>query len=274
MIRLLSQRLSVAFFICVTTSSVIARPPALAADFHVSAAGSDSNDCTSSGVPCRTLARTCSVIPLGVHTLHIASGAYDNDSCNLIYYRVVTVITDGLDASGKCADRSAVSVRAAAGVIFYVQDSAILGLNCLTMGTSAGGSGVIGVQTRQFAIADFVNVDFATIGIAVSATEMSKANCGGTVGIIGDIGHFPAADGGSTIIATCPFAFVNSPAVQSIFSLGKESRVEAWGATFSGTAKVAHKYIIDRGTLYLPVANDPVSVPGSATIVQNGGVVF
>jgi hypothetical protein len=247
---------------------LVAASCASALDVYASPDGSDSNDCLSAQSPCKTVTHACTLFPQGVTSvLYIAHGTYDSVNCNIYHFRFVLVV-------GDAADRTAVVLRANSGNIFWVQDHATLILKGVTLTTASGGSGVTGVATRQFAIADYWNTDFGTLSVAVNAAEMSKINCGPALRITGNVDYYVAASGGSTVSAGCATQFVGTPSLVAVYWIIKESRVEAQGATFSGSASVTNKYILDHSTLYLPKPNDPESIPGATAVIQNGGVVY
>ena len=234
-----------------------------ARQIHVSPMGKDAPDCGGSRNSCKTIKYACGLIREGTTSLNLAPGTYDPDRCAIAHFRFVQVI-------GHCADPTKVVVRAPGGLIFSAEDHATMTINCLSIGTSAGGSGVVGFHTRQFAIGDYIKVHFSSMAVAVSASEHSKINCLGGIRISGTIHYYIAASGTSTVKADCDTTLVGSPAINSLYWAVKESRVEAEGGSFSGAAIVKYKYIVDHSTLYKPTK----AIPGSETLVQNGGTVF
>jgi hypothetical protein len=176
---------------------------ARAVEYYVNTLGSDTNDCSEAN-PCRTINHACSLAPVGQSSVRVAQGTYDNDKCHIAHFRFVQVI-------GNRNAREHVVVRAASDAIFDVQDHATLTLTSLTLGTTPGGSGVIGIRTRQFAIGDYFNVDFGAMMLAVSPADNSRINCLGTARIMGPLYYYIAANGaGTSVHANCVYvsAFV------------------------------------------------------------------
>jgi hypothetical protein len=234
-----------------------------------SSAGTDTNDCLSETTACKTLRHVCSILPDGMSTIRLMDGTYDPDGCTILYDRIVTVI-------GNCPNRERVVIRGPKGYIFNVEDHAILGLNCVTGGTSTSGDGAILIATRQFAIADAANIDFDNLHTGLAANENSKINCGPGNRIIGDMTYYMQASGnGSAIIAVCPITFINEPSVYALYYAGQEASLYAQGASFAGDrGTIKYKFVVDHATIYLPVPNDLTSVPGSGAIVRNGAMLF
>lgn len=127
----------------------------------------------------------------------------------------------------------------------------------------------MGVLIRQFSIGDIFNVSLGRLATGVAISEMSKANCLKGVVVDGDIDRLFAATGASTMNAACDVTFKNRPTITSLYYAIQESRIEANGATFTGTANVTNKFIVDHSTIY-----QPKSAPGTAIIVQNNASVF
>jgi hypothetical protein len=203
-----------------------------------------------------------------VAVIRVADGTYEPDNCNISHLLSVYVI-------GNEADRTQVVVRNTTGKLFWAQDFAVIQMSGLTLGTSNGGSGVIGVATRQFAIIDPVHIDFGNLAVGMLANEISKINPGAGVRVTGNQSALMQANQGASIEARVPITFVNNPTVDVIYWISGGAKIFADGASFSGSVNAAHKYMVmDQGTLWLPTRGDPNSVPGNSVVVQAGGTIF
>jgi hypothetical protein len=149
----------------------------------------------------------------------LSSGSHSGD-CNLTYHNVVTVL-------GDCSEPRRVSIALAGNDYgFFVQDHAIVGINCLTIGST--GTGSIGIKSRQYAIADYRNVHFGSMpaGVHVSAQEASKINCLSAT-IIGGATYHLWANQQSLIMINCEVTIPIAVAF-SVFALATErSLIEA-----------------------------------------------
>jgi hypothetical protein len=94
-------------------------------------------------------------------------------------------------------------------VAFHAQDSAILGLNCVSIRSL--GSHSIAFASRQFAIIDVADVWIGQLadGAVLRAEEMSKTNCLSGVVLCDSVGYVAEAGGMSTISPGCAFRFEN-----------------------------------------------------------------
>jgi len=159
--------------------------------------GSDEGDCAARSKPCATFQRAVDSCPSGGHCfVEVAPGIYSQKT-NVFYYKVVTF--DGRqNAEGECSDRGAVVVDdrvngiGQTGLLFWAQDHTVLTIRCMTLKAYASGS--TGFASRQFAIGDVVDVNFAQFpsGLGVSAAETSKINVLNP-GILGNASRFAMA---------------------------------------------------------------------------------
>jgi len=229
--------------------------------YHVTMSGNDANDC-SFAAPCATIARVCDQITSGnggLYAILIADGNYAG-GCSLAYYNMVNV-------TGNCSSPQSVVIdsgSSATGSAFWAQDHAILALNCLTISSNTG-SGV-GIATRQYAIADYSNVQFGAMTTHVTVTEASKANCLSAT-IVGDTTYHIFVSGLSYASLSCPITVVSGNFKAFVLAV-QRSFVDAHGVSAVGS-QTGFKYILDSLTLGTGVD----ALPGTSGIVRNGAVV-
>lgn len=238
-----------------------------AGDLYVAKTGSsDANDCSISS-KCLTVNRACSLAPEGQTTVNVAPGTYDYDKCHIKHFRFVQVIGTG-------SDRTTVVVRAETDAVFDAQNHSTLTINNLTIGTTPGGAGVIGIRSRQHVTVDHNNVDFAAMVIGMAPGENSRINCLGAPRITGDQYYHIAVSGNATTVnARCVTEMVGQPTIYSYFWIAEEAVVLANGGAITGPwGNVTYKYIVDNGKLYRPGTDG--NIPGSSTIVQRDGKVY
>ena len=227
---------------------------------YVSTAGSDTNDCLSMATACRTPQHAADVSTGGAASLygdgyvHFVSGAYAG-GVNITYYKRITF-------SGDCGDISTVLISAPGANVFNVQDHAIVTVRCMTV-TGAGG---VGIAARQFSIADFHNVRFGTLAVAVAINEMSKGNCGTQVTLAGPIsGYYLAASGMSSIVGGCQTIINPGVTMAAFISATGRSLVDMNGLIITGE-NPGLKWVNDSSLIL-----NGASVPGasSGNICQN-----
>jgi hypothetical protein len=237
--------------------------PAFATNTYVSPSGSDSNDCLSAGAPCLTLQHAADLATGGAGsysgggTIYLANGTYSSGA-NVTYYKSVNFI-------GNSGDPTAVVVSTPGAVAFTAQDHAIVSMRDFTI------SGVNGIalSSRQFAIMDYQNMHFGSMSIHISANEMSKINCGGTVSIAGSAIYHLAVNGQSMIDAGCPTTIYPGVSFYSFAWAVGRSQINAGAATFSGTNS-GLKYVND-SSLITGGNNFPGSTSGN--VCQNGCLI-
>jgi len=214
---------------CISIASIIGTIPAgaQASALHVDTAGDDAKDCSSAS-PCKALARACQLVSATIGwrgDINLAPGTYPG-GCTLTYSNVVTVM-------GDCSHPDRVVIELAGGdIAFFVQDHAIVGINCLTILST--GTGSIGIETRQYAIADYNKVRFGPFpgGKHVAAQEASKINCIST-DIIGGADHHAVAGWQSQIVIGQ--VAIPSPVAFLSFALATtQSLINGSGASFAG----------------------------------------
>ena len=157
--------------------------------------GSDSNDCRSSDTPCASFQRAAALCPLAQPCrIDAAAGTY-SQKLNIVHFHHVSLLGAGWDGQ-TCVDRRAVTIdddalEPGSDALFFAEDHATLMVACVTL-TSRRGH--IGFATRQFAIGDLIDVDFAGFVDAAGAAawETSKINIANP-GILGSAGLFAYA---------------------------------------------------------------------------------
>lgn len=159
--------------------------------------GSDANDCLTRQKACATFQRAVNLCPRGGHCAILPAPGVYSQKTNVLYYKIISV-SGPQDKNGNCINRGAVVVDdridgvGQADAIFWVQDHAILTIECMKLVAYANGS--TGFSTRQFAIGDVNYVDFGPFqgSTGVAANETSKVNIH-TPGIYGDALRFAVA---------------------------------------------------------------------------------
>ena len=233
---------------------------------YVSPSGSDSNDCLSAGSPCLTLQAAADKATggagsiTGAGSVTIADGTYSG-GVNVTYYKLVTFL-------GNCSNNSAVVISNSGGIVFNAQDHAIVTARCLTVGP-----GNVGFAGRQFAIVDFQDVRFGTVTTGVSANEMSKANCAGTITLAGNMTYYAAANGMSSVIIGCTTMFANSPTISTLAYAVGRSYISASGAGYGGSSvSLTYQYINDSSLIIQPSGGFP-GYPSLPVVCQNGCII-
>lgn len=205
--------------------------------------GNDTNDCLSSATPCATV-QHASELCANRCTIQLMNGRYENQSVDVIYYKVVSII-------GNCSDPSQVIVTKTAGAIFSAQDHAILTVECLE--TQTTGNHTVGFQTRQFAIMDLDRIrhGYMPLGTHIAANEKSKINCAGDNWIIpnssGNAGaaNHVSVSGQSQVIMNCHVSAIGTATFDAFASVRSQSYLDASSLRWGGGSIVGSQYNID-----------------------------
>jgi hypothetical protein len=168
----------------------------------------------------------------GTGTVFIADGTYTSGA-SVTYYKLITF-------QGNCANPERIVVSTPKATAFNAQDFAIVTVKCLTI----DGPGGVALEGRQYAIIDYQQLRFGTMSVHVSAKEMSKANCGDSVSIIGSASYHLVAHGLSTIEAGCVTTIRPGVAFSAFAVAVARSLIQAGSAKFNGSSRGA-QYIND-----------------------------
>jgi hypothetical protein len=231
-----------------------------AVDLFVAASGgSDAGPCTEAA-PCATLSHACATAnqsPDRISNITVAPGQYVGDSCNVYYHHLVSV-------HGDCGAPRAVDIALrGSDAGFWAQDGAILTVQCVSVRSIGNGS--IAVAARQFAIMDVNNAHVGPLpqGVAISAQEMSKINCGVTLTVGGPMNFVFAAGGRSTLSAGCAVTFESTPELTAVMWAAQGSLILA-GLSYSG-ATSGQRFICDASQI-----EGVAALPGAGESALNG----
>jgi hypothetical protein len=142
---------------------------------------------------------------------------------------------------------------------FLVQDGGEAGINCLEM---TGGSGSIGIQARQLAIADYSNIYWGAFGansVHLDVTVNASSNMSGQEYLLGNFNIHWEVDNGSTLVVG---GNTNIPSAVSWsqFAAGSNgTNINLLGWTFSGSGVAGSS-----GPSFSGVGSGRLLTPGGA----------
>jgi hypothetical protein len=236
---------------------LLAPAVASAAELYVSPNGSDAGQCTAQA-PCASIARACQVAiqsPERVVTIYVAGGTYNGGGCNAVYYQVIVVF-------GDCSNKPDI-ILFGNDVGFWAQDHVILAVQCI--GIRSLGNNSIAFASRQFAIMDINHVRLGRLygGIGISAQEMSKANCGASLEVAGEMGVVVTAGDKSTVSLNCPVTILENPSISFFATIARGGLLDASSAHYTGAIR-GQKYSCDNGEV-----SGSAAIPGTGTTVKD-----
>lgn len=244
----------------------------------LSASGSDSNNCLTSGTPCLTLQHAWNLLVSSFNlngfsaTLKLADGTYTSGL--LVSTMPAGVVSaNQIILNGDSTTPSNVVINTPSAICVAVQGPASLYVENLEM-TSSGTSLLLASNAGSVT---FTNVIFGASGGAhINSQYGGSIVAAGNYSIVGSaLSHWEAADGGNIAVNNTTVTLTGTPAFSAGFAAaGAVGVISAVSDTFSGSATGARYSISGNSVIYTSGASTSYLPGSSGGSANNGGVYY